>query len=176
MTNDLPVSVQERLHRYYTLRDRVYALTQFYYQKYERARKLEKQDYYWQRYDRLAKFTRKRDLTFTRLIFNSRFGQSSQFVFGYVERARAEAWWRDQVADRQRRGREKFEKLHTYAPWFMSLSVGADYGHWDCEYCGRHFYHSPSTIKRAAKVVYECVCGHCTNQIIERDHGHFPYQ
>lgn len=71
--------------------------------------------------------------------------------------------------------RIEFQTKHTYSMWFFSNSLGADYGQYQCNNCQRTFYHSPATIKLAAKVVYACACGYCTNNIIERDWNETPY-
>lgn len=62
------------------------------------------------------------------------------------------------------------------SPWFMSLSLGADYGTFDCDICHREFYHSPSEISRGDETLHKCVCGNCTNKIISQDHGTYPYE
>ncbi|KAB2913951.1 MAG: hypothetical protein F9K23_15900 [Bacteroidetes bacterium] len=72
--------------------------------------------------------------------------------------------------------RTEFENKHTYSPWFYSNSFSADYGTYTCDSCQRTFHHSPSTIKLAGKVVYNCACGSCTNSIIYRDWRRNPYQ
>lgn len=76
---------------------------------------------------------------------------------------------------RKAEGREIFLSRHKYALWFLGASLGADYGTFTCDKCGFTFYHSPSTIKLAGKVVYDCCCGNCTNSIINRDWGEEPY-
>ena len=69
----------------------------------------------------------------------------------------------------------KTEK-RTFSPHFMSDSLGADYGEFDCEICHNTFYHSPSTIYQGETELHDCVCGHCTNKIIKQDHGSTPFQ
>ena len=64
---------------------------------------------------------------------------------------------------------------HTYGMWFMSNSLTADYGTFECGQCGRTFYHSPSEIYKDGKTVYECCCGYCTNNIIFTDWHSKPY-
>lgn len=77
--------------------------------------------------------------------------------------------------NRKKNNRQKYLSLHQYVPWFMQLSFGSDYGTFKCDCCGGTFYHSPSTIKLAGKVRYNCCCGHCTNRIISRDWNSSPY-
>lgn len=71
--------------------------------------------------------------------------------------------------------RKEFESKHKYAPHFMQTSLGADYGQFSCERCKSKFYHSPSTITRGSKTIYEYCCGHCTNTIIYSDWNKEPY-
>ncbi|GHU80126.1 hypothetical protein FACS1894145_5840 [Bacteroidia bacterium] len=66
--------------------------------------------------------------------------------------------------------KEQFLSLHRYSKWYMSDSLGADYGLFKCDKCGYEFYHSPSTISLAGKTVYNCCCGYCTNTIIYNDY------
>ena len=73
------------------------------------------------------------------------------------------------------KGRENYLTKHKYGLWFLGSSLGADYGEFTCDKCGCTFYHSPSEITLAGKVVYNCCCGHCTNSIINRDWGEEPY-
>lgn len=76
---------------------------------------------------------------------------------------------------RKETNRQKFLSLHWCAPWFMQMSLNSDYGTFKCDCCGGRFHHSPSTIRLAGKVIYECCCGHCTNRIISRDWNNSPY-
>lgn len=83
--------------------------------------------------------------------------------------------WKGRLA-RKEKGRQEYLTKHKYSPWFMSNSLGADYGSYTCSKCSRLFYHSPSTITRANKEIYHCCCGYCTNEIISRDWGKDPYE
>lgn len=88
---------------------------------------------------------------------------------------RSSEQYKKQEAERIATGKEKFYTKHYYSMWFMSNSLGADYGTHTCDKCGRVFHHSPSRITKAAKQVYDCVCGYCTNEIIHRDWNSTPY-
>lgn len=67
----------------------------------------------------------------------------------------------------------------TYAAWYLSLSLTADYGTFYCDKCSREFFHSPSIIYQGggddAPVLYKCCCGNCTNNIIWEDHKCTPF-
>lgn len=77
--------------------------------------------------------------------------------------------------DKKAKGRDNYLTKHKYGLWFLGSSLGADYGEFTCNKCGCSFYHSPSEITLAGKVIYKCCCGHCTNSIIKRDWGEEPY-
>lgn len=66
-------------------------------------------------------------------------------------------------------------KKRTFSPHFMSKSMGADYGTFDCDKCHNEFYHSPSTIYLGEVLEYEHICGHCCNALIYPDHGVEPF-
>lgn len=77
--------------------------------------------------------------------------------------------------ERKEEKRKEFESKHKYAPHFMQTTLGADYGQFTCDRCRGMFYHSPSTITRGSKTIYECCCGHCTNTLIYSDWNKEPY-
>lgn len=82
---------------------------------------------------------------------------------------------------RKRDLEEKLEKQlanknkHTYQVHFMSRSLGSDYGSFRCDRCGVIYYHSPTSIFKDDKEVYEYACGNCTNSIIYKDHNYEPF-
>jgi hypothetical protein len=109
--------------------------------------------------------TRARDL-----IYITRFPK----VKGSFAHASSQKEYQYWLAEKEKR-RQNFLNKHRYATWFMQTSFGSDYGSYSCDKCGRTFYHSPSTITKAAKEVYHCCCGYCTNEIIKRDWNEQPY-
>lgn len=86
---------------------------------------------------------------------------------------------RSEYKARLRRKEEKKQlhlSSHKYSLHFFSNSLNADYGTFVCERCGCEFYHSPSTILLAGKVIYQYCCGYCTNAIIQADWGEQVYE
>jgi hypothetical protein len=79
------------------------------------------------------------------------------------------------VLKRKEERRRDFMGKHRYSMWFLSNSLGSDYGLFHCGKCGAEFYHSPSTIRLGGKIIYQYCCGRCTNDIISRDWGKYPY-
>lgn len=172
------MTIELRQARWRELYDRIITLSRQHEQKYSRARNHEKQDYWWDRYQMLNKFIWKNTRHNMRIPgqkFGGKFGENDGYVFGYVRRDQAITWWKRKETDRKEQGRQKFLTTRYFAPWFMSNSLGADYGEYVCDNCNRTFYHSPSTITKAGKKIISCCCGYCTNQIIKADHGNEPF-
>lgn len=136
--------------------------------KYDRARRPDYRERYWEKYCLYRDFSNRA----FHLIFNlrhpKRFGIRSLLYQTPEE-------FRKRQQNRIAKGKERFERLHTYSTWFMQTSFRSDYGTYKCNKCGRVFYHSPSTIYRAKAVVYNCACGYCTNDIIKSDYNQEPY-
>lgn len=54
----------------------------------------------------------------------------------------------------------------TYSLWYPSNHLHFEAGNFTCERCNLGFTHSPATIKRGAKVLYDSCCGECSNELI----------
>lgn len=138
-----------------------------YWKKYERARSEHRQNFYWNQYIIL------RNVIYryyqSRFIYVNRFGEPD------ILQSKQASYYKQDEAVRIERGRNKFLNTHFYTSWFFGMSLSDDYGTYQCDYCNRTFHHSPSKITKAAKTVYECCCGYCTNEIIQRDHKELPY-
>ena len=156
----------EKLDRILSIAKYIEDKVKFFDKKSERARRADVCDEY---LDQLRLFRAFSNRAF-HLIFDVRnpkkFGDHK---FSFLKLTPEE--WRKGEEKRKAEGREKFETLHTYSTWFYGTGLYQDYGQYTCDKCGRKFYHSPSIIRRAAKEVYHCCCGYCTNDIITRDYG-----
>lgn len=72
-------------------------------------------------------------------------------------------WYVNERASRKAYGKKRFETEYQFSPWFMQVSLGADYGEYTCEECRRTFYHSPCRLYLAGKEKKGCLCGYCAN-------------
>lgn len=141
---------------------------EYYRNKYKRARK--NFDIYYAKY-KLYRAFEERAYALLMAIRCKRnlYGRPSNFTLlksdEYLKREKA----------RIEKGRHRFLTLHTYETWFMQTGLHCDYGTYTCVSCGRKFHHSPSRVWKAAKIIHECACGYCTNDIIEADYGKRPY-
>lgn len=132
-----------------------------YYTKFCRAKNAARKEHWWAKYILLAQFLLNQKQTQARN--TRRFGQPDEFI----QRYRNIAWWKDYQERRKAKGQHKFLQTCHYNLWFFSGSLTADYGTFRCDRCGLTFHHSPSTITRAAKPVYTCCCGYCTNELVQ---------
>lgn len=144
---------------------------EFYRKKMMLARKIETCESAKEKYDLYYSLSRRTsDLAYNvrrRFLYDQKtidWGDAENFRIEYNVRLQKKA-----------EGRENFLTRHKYGLWFLGSSLGADYGTFYCDKCGSTFYHSPSEITLAGKVVYKCCCGNCTNSIINRDWGKEPY-
>lgn len=164
----LSTTRQKRINRIRELIDLLEQKKSLYFEKSMRARSTEKHDYWFTKYSLIHKIT-------YQYYVNRRM---PAYQFGEVSPVRE--WTKNQYKraeiERVESGKQKFQTLHYYVPWFFGTSLRDDYGTYTCDRCGRTFYHSPSKITKAAKTVFTCCCGYCTNEIISRDHGSSPYQ
>lgn len=135
----------------------------FYWNKYRRARKWEIQEQHFQRWKLYNKLCRR----ISRLLYEM---TRNPDVKKEVDQDCIRSEYRARLR-RKAENKEKFMNLRRCTIWFMSESFGADYGEYKCDKCGRTFFHSPATIRLAGKVLYDCCCGHCTNDIMFRDWG-----
>ncbi len=73
--------------------------------------------------------------------------------------------------------RQAFLTKYRYNIWFYSNSLTADYGTFTCNICSVKFYHSPARIYLAGKIIHDCCCGNCTNNLIGKDNnGKYPFE
>lgn len=164
----LSIKRQQRISRIRELIDLLEAKKDLYFNKYLRAKTDSKQDYWYNKYKILRK-------VISQYWQNNYWVFEGQFMSSGVLRAWRISDHKRTESERIKLGKEKFETMHFYSTWFFGTSLTDDYGTYACDRCGRTFYHSPSKITLAAKTVYECCCGHCTNEIISRDHQSTPY-
>lgn len=161
----------ERIERAIRVGLYIEAKVSFYRSKWEKARKQENRQYYWHKYNLYHDFL---DRAF-HLVLNLRNPQK----FGVPKfrlLTKTPEQYRRQEAERIAKGKAKFENLHEFEPWFFGTGLHQDYGTFTCSNCKREFFHSPSRIKKAGKIIYNCACGHCTNDIINRDYNSQPYE
>ena len=133
----------------------------------DHAPKIAFRDFYWERYVLYRTFQRRAFLLVINLRNPKKFGECS-----FLNTTPNE--YKKQKAQRVEQGELKFQRKHTYATWFYGTGLHQDYGKFICDKCCREFYHSPSRIKRAGKIVYDSACGYCTNDIITRDYNTQP--
>lgn len=136
------------------------AKRQLYCDKADRARKYEISHAWHLKYQTVFRILMKAYAPLVPYGFD-RFGQSDTWRQNF-NRER----WAKHRAQRIEEGKKRFLTSYTYSLWFLSNSTTADYGEFECDSCGRTFYHSPSTIRKAGKLVYNCCCGRCTNELI----------
>jgi len=136
-----------------------------FYKKADRARSTEKRSEHWERYKLYSNFSSRAFDLIWKLRNPKKFGQEK---FSFLIPTLAD--YKKREAERIAKGKEKFENLHTYSVWFLGTGLHHDYGTFICSRCKREFYHSPSRISKAGKIVFQCACGHCTNEIIIRDY------
>lgn len=160
-------SRQQRQQRIRELVDLLEQKKNLYFEKAMRARSTTKHDYWYGKYSLIRKITYQ--------YYENR--RMAAYQFGEV--SPVSEWLKSQYkraeVERIESGKQKFLNMHFYSPWFFGTSLSGDYGTYTCDRCGRTFHHSPSKITRAAKTVFECCCGYCTNEIILRDHKSTPY-
>lgn len=160
------ITKDEKIEKLKMLRDFFFAKEDLYDKKWKRARVSKSIDFHfekWKLYTKLIK--RCSDLAYRIRKGKRAFEKDTctdEFEYNVKQRIKA-------------KNREEFETLHRYGPWFMQCSLRSDYGTFTCDKCGSTFYHSPSTITKGVKTIYECCCGHCTNSIIQRDHDQTPF-
>lgn len=142
----------------------------YYRKKYDRARKSQSIDLNFKKYKLYKSFSRRSfDLLMSIRCGYNLFGRPSKYILMTSQQ------YLKSEKERIEKGRHRFLNLHTYGTWFYQTGLHCDYGTFTCEICGSKFYHSPSRIRKAAKVIYNCACGHCTNEIINADYGKQPY-
>lgn len=151
-------SNQSKEQRLETFNAFCYKKEREYFEKSRRARKASNQEKYW---EKAMKYQVAKSKSYALLrILRSYYSPKETYL--------------SEKREKEER-KQLFLNKHTYGMWFFSQSFNADYGSYRCGVCYRTFYHSPSTIKKAGKVVYGCACGYCTNEIIGADWNEQPY-
>lgn len=142
----------------------------FFDKKREKARKHENYEAYREKFWFYYKFQSRAFHLIMDLRSHKRFGDSRfRFLNLTIDQ------YKKREAERIAKGREIFQSKHKYSLHFFQSGLHQDYGMFKCDKCCGVFYHSPSTITKANKVVYAYTCGHCTNEIIGEDWGSKPY-
>ncbi len=152
-----------RLKRAIDLFEKINAKTEFHYKKWNKARKRENIDFHYDKYVFYRGFSRRA----SDLIFSIRKGEKFGDGREWFEMNADE--YKQMILKRKEENRLKFESNYRVYLYFFSESLGADYGTFNCDSCGREFYHSPSTVYLGAKRKYSCCCGHCVNTLMIRN-------
>ena len=141
-----------------------------YNKKLKRARSWEKIEKY-EDLSRVYSLLQERTINLSFMV-RARYGNRRIRAEVYSQTIRSEYQYRLQ---KKKERADELKTKHRYSPWFLQTSFGADYGTFVCDKCNREFYHSPSGSSLNGKKVYDCCCGHCTNEIIGRDWSEKPY-
>lgn len=69
------------------------------------------------------------------------------------------------IQEKKEQKKLDFQNKFRFQIWFMQTTLGADYGQFECNKCGRIFYHSPTRVYKAKQKLFNCACGHCVNNM-----------
>lgn len=132
----------------------------FYNKKWNRARKMETIDKHFETYKMYRDFSyRAQNLIFS-LRRAEKFGDGRQWFEMDGKR------YKEFRAERKAERKLKFEQNYRVHLHFMSQSLHADYGTFNCDKCDRTFYHSPAVVYKGSEKKYDNCCGHCVNNMM----------
>jgi len=133
----------------------------YFWKKYERARKREIQNKHYEKYKMYRDFSYRS----VQLVYSIR----SKDVFGkvpYFLKLDPKKYTERRQKEKEEK-RIKFENTYRIALWFYSESLTADYGTHHCDKCSSQFHHSPSEVYLGAKKQYSNACGYCVNNLLD---------
>lgn len=134
--------------------------TKYYNKKWNRARKMETIDKHFETYKMYRDFSyRAQNLIFS-LRRSEKFGDGRQWF--EMDGKRFKEFRAKIKAERKL----KFEQNYRVHLHFMSQSLHADYGTFNCDKCDRTFYHSPAVVYKGSEKKYDNCCGHCVNNMM----------
>jgi hypothetical protein len=132
----------------------------FYNNKWNRARKMETIDKHFETYKMYRDFSYRATKLILSLRRAEKFGDGRQWFEMDGKR------FKEFRAEIKKERRLKFEQNYRVHLHFMSESLRADYGTFNCDNCKREFYHSPSTIYKGSEKKHSNCCGHCVNNLM----------
>ena len=133
---------------------------EFYNKKWNRARKMETIDKHFETYKMYTDFSyRAQNLIFS-LRRAEKFGDGRQWFEMDGKR------FKEFRAEIKEERSLKFEQNYRVHLHFMSESLQADYGTFNCDKCDRTFYHSPAVVYKGSQKKHSNCCGHCVNNLM----------
>jgi len=143
---------------------------EYFYGKMHRAKNSKTYDLFRKKFQLYRNFSNRTFNLYFEVRKNYKFGETPKYL---IQRP---SDYQKYEEERIAKGKKIFLTKHTYSMWFLQNGLHCDYGSFICERCGDNFSHSPSRIKLAAKSIFECCCGYCTNEIIKSDWNECPYE
>ena len=157
--------ISEKLKRAVEIGVSIREKEKFHWKKWERARKRENQEFHFKKWKLYTEHER-------------RFGDFSwnlrhERIFGVTENLlkMSAARYIKLTTERKEEARLKFEASYRIELWFIQASFTADYGQFNCDKCGRVYYHSPSYVYKGKEELHKCCCGYCVNTLMRWNKG-----